>query len=233
MAEVPGRRERKKLDTRQALRAVALRLVAERGLEHVTVEDIADAVDVSTRTFFNHFSSKEEALVAPDPGRLEILRGALEARPPGEPPLAVLESVLAEVAEALTDRQEERMLQFQVVRDNPRLIPRQLAAFGEFERTLAEEVASRTGTDPDRDVYPTVAAAAAVAALRASLTVWRNSSGSLVLTELLRAAFRALDSGLAPPGRDVVPGDVEVSGLHPSDADDGTAEPHPSKRKSA
>ncbi len=48
-----GRRDRKKLETHQALRAAALRLVAQRGLQQVTVEDIAEVADVSVRTFFN------------------------------------------------------------------------------------------------------------------------------------------------------------------------------------
>lgn len=210
-----GRRERKKLGTHRALRSAALRLVAERGLEHVTVEDIAEAVDVSTRTFFNHFSSKEEAIVGPDPGRLEALRESLDAQPAEQAPLEVLEHVLTEVATAMLERQEERMLQIQVARDNPGLIPRQLAAFAEFERALVQEVAARTGTDPDRDVYPSVAAAAAVAALRASLTVWRNNDGSVPLTGLVKSAFADLAAGLAPPRRD---GGTGCTGPGPSGA---------------
>lgn len=217
MEESVGRRARKKLGTRQALRSAALHLVAERGLEHVTVEDIANAVDVSTRTFFNHFSSKEEAIVGPDPGRLELLREALDAQPADEAPFAVLEHVLSEMATALAERQDERMTQIQVARDNPRLIPRQLAAFAEFERTLVQEVAARTGSDPDRDVYPNVAAAAAVAALRASLTVWRNNDASLPLTQLVETAFAHLAAGLPPPPR------VQVA--TPSGTSPGTTQP--------
>ena len=85
-----GRRDRKKLETRAALEHAALTLVAERGLAGVTVEDIATAVDLSSRTFFNYFPSKEDALVGANPASAAELRERLEAMPAQVPVLEAL-----------------------------------------------------------------------------------------------------------------------------------------------
>lgn len=64
MTGAPSLRVRKKLATREALQAAALRLALERGPENVRVEDIAEAAGVSPRTYNNYFSSREQAIVA-------------------------------------------------------------------------------------------------------------------------------------------------------------------------
>src|SRR5215472_14550295 len=81
----PGLRERKKVATREALCEAALRLAVENGPERVTVEEIADAANVSRRTFSNYFGSKEEALLHADQLRMRELVGLVRARPATEP----------------------------------------------------------------------------------------------------------------------------------------------------
>src|SRR6476646_7837736 len=78
-------RERKKREARRALAQAALRLTLDRGLENVRVEDIANEVGVSPRTFNNYFSSKEQAVCSVIADRHEGMREALLARPAGEP----------------------------------------------------------------------------------------------------------------------------------------------------
>ena len=194
-----GRRDRKKLATHQTLRSAALRLVAERGLHEVTVEDIAEAADVSVRTFFNHFPSKEDAIVGLDPERVDQLSGALAARPAGEPPLAALRAVLGELASTMVERSEEWPLRMEVVRASPALLPRLLASFAIYERALVEVIGSRTGTDPDRDLYPALATAVAMGAFRAAVASWRTNKGARPLPKLLDAAFTQVAAGLPAP----------------------------------
>src|SRR5246127_412323 len=87
-------RERKKLATRRSLRRHALDLVAKRGFANVTVEDIAEAADVSPRTFFNYFPSKEAVLFGGDPDRAAELRDGIVNAAPGRPALDALRVVL-------------------------------------------------------------------------------------------------------------------------------------------
>src|SRR5580698_9545387 len=98
----PSLRERKKLATRRSIRRVALDLIAERGFAHVTVEDIAEAADISPRTFFNYFPSKEAALFGADPDRVAALRERVVRQAPGESALTALRQVLVAEARIVT-----------------------------------------------------------------------------------------------------------------------------------
>ena len=196
----PGRRERKKLATRQALQDVALRLVAERGLDQVTVEDISEAADVATRTFFNYFSSKEEALLGNLPEKVATVQRMVVDRPAGETPLEAVCQVLRTMTLRLAERREERLLRQQVIERHPGLLARQLGEYASFEQALAAAVAERLGAGRTDALYCRVVAAVAVAAARSAVSTWMADKGRRPLAGMVDAAFAQLrDLGSPPP----------------------------------
>jgi AcrR family transcriptional regulator len=198
--QLPGRRERKKLATRQALQDVALRLVAERGLDHVTVEDISEAADVATRTFFNYFSSKEEALLGNGPEKEAAVHRLVVDRPAAESPLEAVCQVLRTMTLRLAERREELLLRQQVIERHPGLLARQLGVYASVERALAAAVAQRLRGNPAETLYARVVAATAVAAARSAVSSWMADQGRRPLVDMVDAAFLHLrDLGSPPP----------------------------------
>src|SRR5699024_6085281 len=144
-----GLRERKKLATRRNIKQAALHLALEEGLESLTVEAISEVADVSPRTFFNYFSSKEEALVGENFEAEAEVRETILTRPSDEAPLRTLRLAVAgsEMLRAADDRRDEAIAHQRLVRQNPSLLPRQLAKYAAFERSLADALAERLGVD--------------------------------------------------------------------------------------
>lgn len=193
-----GLRERKKLATRAALHEAALRLVHERGLDGVSVDDIATRADVSARTFFNYFSSKDDAVVGLDPAMPERQAQSYLARPRDESPVRALRAMAREQAIAMAADAELWPLRLRVIDAHPSLLARLAAAFAESERALAAAVAQRSGTAP-ADTYPMLLAAVAGAAMRTALHRWHGTDFTASLPDLLDEAWDALEAGLPAP----------------------------------
>jgi AcrR family transcriptional regulator len=208
LAEPPvSLRERKKLATRRLLRRAALDLVAERGLANVTVEDIAEAADVSPRTFFNYFPSKEAVLFGGDPDRAATLRDRIASEAPGEPPLVALRTVMAQDSEEIAGELRslggdpgEWLRRMKVARTDPHVRAAHAAQMALIERAVGEGLAARLGSDLETDPYPWVLAAAAVGVVRACMAFWAGSNGPVQLSELIDQAFQALADGLPERG---------------------------------
>jgi len=194
-----GLRERKKLATRLALHEAALRLVAERGLDHVSVDDIAARADVSPRTFFNYFSSKDDAVLGLDPEATHRQVQAFAARPASESPVEALRAVSMEQAEEMAGETELWPLRLTVIDAHPALFGRLAATFGESERVMAEAIAQRTGTRVGADVYPTLLAGVAGVAIRTALHRWLATDFTASLPALVDEAWDALRAGLPAP----------------------------------
>ncbi|MGY1695281.1 MULTISPECIES: acyl-CoA-like ligand-binding transcription factor [unclassified Geodermatophilus] len=195
-----GLRERKKLATRLALHQAALQLVAERGLDGVSVDDVAARAGVSPRTFFNYFPTKDDAVVGIDASAVAQTAERFAARPAHESPVDALRAVQAQQAAEMADEPEGLWpLRLRVIEAHPVLVGRLHAVFNSAERALAEAVAVRTGTDAAGDVYPTLLAAVSGTAVRAALRAWLASDCTTSLPALVDEAWDALAAGLPAP----------------------------------
>lgn len=201
-----GLRERKKLRTRQEIAAAANRLITERGIEHVTVEQIAAAADVAPRTFFRYFDSKEEAYLADHKEKVALLREALLARPPEEGPLTAVRAAMLSLAGDFEIDRDQIMCKAALIEKSPALQMRALEMHAELRRITTEAIAERMGVDPNADVRPAVIAAAVAGALQATTEHWVASGAEGDLPTLVTSAFELLDGGLdqfgdAPPSQ--------------------------------
>lgn len=192
----PGLRERRKALTASELEAAAYRLFGERGFDNVTVDDIAAEADVSRRTFFRYFASKEDVLLADHFVQLARLREAMAARPMDEPIVTALRNAVLTLTTDFEERKEKVILRARLMRDTPSLQARSLVHQKLWEEAMQEMVADRLGVDPVKDLRPGVVAAAALAAMRVAFTIWLTADCEGDVIELTKEALDLLDGGL-------------------------------------
>ena len=192
----PGLRERRKQLTAAELEAAALRLFGERGFDAVTVDDIAAEADVSRRTFFRYFASKEDVLLADHQVQLARLRGAMEARPSDEPILTALRNALLSITSDFEERRERVILRGRIMRETPSLQARSLVHQKAWEDAMQQMVADRLGVDPHLDLRPGVVASTTLAAMRVAFQTWLAAGAKGDLIAMTAEALDLLDGGL-------------------------------------
>jgi AcrR family transcriptional regulator len=201
-APAAGRRDRKKSETREALRAAAHRLFAEKGFSSTTIDDITDAADVSRRTFFRYYDSKDDLLRSDVSDLLPAMLAALRARPADEQPFAALLAALRTligpdgppaVAQSLADPAISGIrARLSMVR-----------MLSQWEQGIADTLLLRAGLDTPGEedrLRATVIACAATSALRAATQIYRGRypGRGLETTRLLpiiEQAFAVLRDG--------------------------------------
>ena len=196
--EPSGRRDRKKQQTRSALMSAALRLVDERGLDRVTVEEISAAVDVSSRTFFNYFATKDDAVLGDPLIDGSALRQGLLDQPREVPILEAVLRVLDPVTERIQADRDLWLLRLRVIRRNPALLPALFARSTIEEERFVAAVAARVGLPADH-TFPRLAAAVAGAAFRTAVMRWAATDGRGRLADHVHEAYGYLAAGLATP----------------------------------
>lgn len=204
-----GLRERKRLATRRALQDAVLELASKHGYDNVTIEEITAAVDVSPRTFFNYFSSKEEAVVGDFP-KLAELDAAERFLAEGKETnvLDGLGRLFAATAEALVHDRVASQRRRVLLREHPALYAKRMASLHLFEDELAEIVRERlVGDDPHLARNPDellqhaqLLSQVGLATMRVAYRGWIETETSQPLADRIREAFTALSAVLATHG---------------------------------
>jgi len=195
-AAVPvGLRERKKEQTREALAQAVLRLAKKRGFDNITVEDIAEACDVSPRTFFRYFPSKEDALFAANSAQRDSMLAALREQPADLPVFDAIEAAVRTRVREYERGRETLLRRHRIVVASPSLRTRSAERAQSWEADLVAELRASGRADDLTDLELRLVVAAALAALRLAIDTWLVSDGE-TLHDLFDTGFRLLGEGL-------------------------------------
>jgi AcrR family transcriptional regulator len=170
MTSQPGLRERKKQRTREAILEAALSLFADRGFDAVSVAEIADAADVSDRTVFNYFPTKEHLVFDRMEGFEVALLEAIHERGPRESVLAAFRRFVVTSSVRLQAKEASEVVATaaRMITASPALQAREREILTRYTRSLAALIAEETGVSAD-DVEPWIAANALMGVHRALL----------------------------------------------------------------
>lgn len=181
--------ERKRQLVRDELAEAALRLLAERGFEETTVDDLAAAAGVSRRTFFRYFASKEDVVISSVVVVCEGIVAEVAARPADEPaPLAIREAVKTVTLEDFAEDREKSVALIRHTQNIPALRARFAERQDLVRDDLAAVLARRAGRDTPapRDQF---AAGLGLLAFVGALQLWAASDGRADPAAVLDAAF--------------------------------------------
>ena len=192
-----GLRERKKQRTRRALIDAAMALYRERGFGAVTVAEIARVADVSPRTFFSYFGSKDDVFLGRGDERLERLVQSIRERDHRQPILAALRGALQEDRQPVREARPAGMPDLPELLRHPAIANRLRERWNRWEDVLAEAIAADVGAAPG-DPEPRVVAAALTGAIRvAAAAAWEQPGRR---REIAERVFDLLATGLSRYG---------------------------------
>jgi AcrR family transcriptional regulator len=186
-------RERKKAKTRAAIREHAMRLFMAQGYADTTVDQIADAAEVSPSTFFRYFPTKEDVVLGDDYDALMV--ESFRAQPAGLTPIqairAAMRATFSDMSDEALAHERDRM---RLVKAVPELRAAAMDDYTRSMRMLAELLAERLGRDPDEFGVQVFAGAVVGVALAAMQSDLGQSADDF--TSVLDRGFELLESGL-------------------------------------
>jgi AcrR family transcriptional regulator len=187
----PGLRERKKARTRASIREHALRLFREQGYQHTTVEQIAEAAEVSPSTFFRYYPTKEDVVLQDDMDTRMI--EALSQQPPGLTPVAAVRAATRQMFASYSPADLDQMHEIVALAVSvPEIRARALDEFARTIEVVSEALAKRAGR-PAGDLAVRTTAGAIIGVIMSITMPWEGWPGR----QDLGHSFQRIDQALA------------------------------------
>ncbi|WP_407289162.1 TetR family transcriptional regulator [Streptomyces sp. BP-8] len=204
--------QRKRQLVSDELTEAALQLLALKGFDAVTIDEIVTTAGVSKRTFFRYFASKEDVVVQFLADMGTGIRAELAARPIEERPSAALQHAVSIPIAACADHSDRALRVVQLILRTPALLARFLERQAQWRDDLTAELARRLGLDPDTDLYPQLAAGMTLTAFNTVLHRWSDSGSAEDPSELTNRAFAIIAPALDAVERRASPAHVHRGG---------------------
>ncbi|MFI6764575.1 TetR family transcriptional regulator [Streptomyces sp. NPDC050355] len=204
--------QRKRQLVSDELTEAALQLLALKGFDAVTIDEIVTTAGVSKRTFFRYFASKEDVVVQFLADMGTGIRTELAARPIEERPSAALQHAVSIPIAACADHSDRALRVVQLILRTPALLARFLERQAQWRDDLTAELARRLGLDPDTDLYPQLAAGMTLTAFNTVLHRWSDSGNAEDPSELTNRAFAIIAPALDAVERRASPAHVHRGG---------------------
>jgi TetR/AcrR family transcriptional regulator, regulator of mycofactocin system len=186
-------RGRRPSTSREDVARAALDLFNRQGYDQTTVDEIANAVGVSRRTFFRYYESKRDVVWGEFDAELGRLHHELEGAPPDQPMMDVLRRAVMATNRFGAGELDELRIRIGLISSVPTLVAHSAVRYAEWCQVVAGFVAGRIGGQPD-DLAPQTVARAALGAAMAAFTYWAAGDGDGLPEEVDRA-FTLLATG--------------------------------------
>ncbi|ACY97935.1 MULTISPECIES: TetR family transcriptional regulator [Thermomonospora] len=201
-------RERKKQHTYLAAAKAAVKLVSERGIRAVRVDDICERAGISRSTFFRYFDSKESCLIAGlHHGRLKAVLAALQARPAAEDAFTALCNAFLDITADWRDHRQMARLEMRIRAENPAVRAHSDAEYIAWEEALARALEPRCAkaageaagqvADSVRLLGPRLVAGIVLCAVRLATEQWVRQGAACSPAEMYAQAFGAVRTVIA------------------------------------
>ncbi len=189
-------RERKKVKARQTIIEEATRLFLEKGFDQTTVDEIAEAAEVSRSTFFRYFPAKETVVFPYQEERLAMLHSMIMGYESEQASFDAVRLGLVDMADYFTSIKEEQSIQREIIYTSPYLMARQLEFDKRWEIMIAGRLAAGRPSNPETLALARQVAGAIFGMIQATLREWFDSECEPDLAQMGRKGLEILEHGL-------------------------------------